>query len=751
MRSSEHLRRVAIALGLLLPLAVHATDIDYDPQRAAELRRCDDPLHHGRVDAARQCLQPLLNAASPLTRAEAAFALGDLRTANDLFRAAVAADQRNPLPRVRWGRMYLAAGQYGDAVKLFQEALQIDAKNTGARVALARVAVERFDGDVQDDLEALLKDDPNLLEAHLIAARLAAERGRYDDAAREAQRAQALAAQQKQPPLEALALLAAVEMMRERDPAAPIREALEYNPRYGDMFVLLGYFDVIRRLYREADTWLQRAVQVEPELPAAQRELGLNLMRLGRIPEAREHLVKAFDGDPYDASTANTLKLIDSLDKYDTIKVAQPELNLLLRKDEIPTLGPYMQALASKALPELARRYGYTPSGPVTVEVYPDHDDFAVRTAGLPGIGLLGVTFGNLVLMDSPSGRARGEFHWGSVLWHELTHVFTLGVTQNRVPRWFSEGLSVYEEWTSGPTPGVNMTPEVIDAFVAGQFLPVATLDEGFIRPTYENQVQVSYQQAGLICLFTAQHWSFERVVALLRAFDGRTDTATAIRKVLEIAPEEFDRQFDAFLRQRYATYIADPKRWPELMERAHRMVDAHNWAEARDAAQAAINLFPEFTSSGDAYEVLAAAEEGAGNKPAAIAALQAWRKAGGWNPDGLRKLGALLLDAKRDSDAAEVFAAVNYADPLATQGHDQLGQLLLAENKGDAALREYQVLLQLQPGDTAIADYGLARSYHLLGDQQRARRYLLQSLETAPNYRPAQHLLLEMTGDKTP
>jgi tetratricopeptide (TPR) repeat protein len=752
MKNAERLNLAAIALGfavLLTPIASQAAPIDYDSRRAAPLRRCDEQLHHGRMDAARACYQPLLRTGDALTRAEAAFALGDVRSANDLFRAAVAADGSATLPRVRWGRLFISTQQYGDAVKLFQEALEIDKKDVGARLAMARVAVERFDGDIKEELDSLLADDPNLLEAHVIAARLAIEQARYDDAVKEAQRAQALAVQQKQPPLEAQALLATVEVLRERDPAAFIKEALDYNPRYGDMFVQLGYFNVIRRLYREADTWLQRAAQVEPESALVQRELGLNLMRLGRLDEARAHLVKAFEADPFPAATGNTLKLLDSLDKFDMLRLTQPALNVQLHKDELATLGPYAQQIGAKALQDLARRYNYTPSGPVTVEIYPVHDDFAVRTAGLPGIGLLGVTFGNLVLMDSPSGRKRGDFHWGSVLWHEMTHVFTLGVTQNRVPRWFSEGLSVYEEWTSGPTPGMNMTPDILDAFTKNLFLPVATLDEGFMRPKYENQVQVSYQQAGLICYFAAQHWGFPRVLAMLRSFDGKTNTSDAIRKAFEVAPEEFDKQFNAFMREHFAAYIADPKRWPDLMERAHLMLNGKNWTGARDAAQAAITMLPEFTAGGSAYEVLAEAEEGAGNQAAAIAALQAWRKAGGWDPTGLRKLGALLLEAKKDAEAAEVLAAVNYADPLATEGHDQLGQLLLAQNKGDAALREYQVLLKLQPQDTAVANFGLARSYRLTGDAKQARRHLLESLETAPNYRPAQHLLLEMTGEK--
>ena len=84
--------------------------------------------------------------------------------------------------------------------------------------------------------------------------------------------------------------------------------------------------------------------------------------------------------------------------------------------------------------------------GPVQVEVYPDHEDFAVRTMGMPGLGALGVTFGEVVAMDSPSGAQPGYFHWASTLWHEMSHVFILTATNHRVPRWFTEGLAVHEE-----------------------------------------------------------------------------------------------------------------------------------------------------------------------------------------------------------------------------------------------------------------------------------------------------------------
>jgi cellulose synthase operon protein C len=755
MRSPESGTLLRSGLAMLLfavALQASAMQIDYDNRRAASLRNCDEPLYRGQADAARACFQSLMRSTrDALTQAESAWALGDLRGANELFRQAVAASDSAVLPRVRWGRMFQDAGQTADAMRLFQEALQASPRDVGARLAMTRATAEQFNGDVTAPLAELLAQDDTLIEAHLIAARVAIEDGQLETAGKEAQRALALAQQQRRPPLEAQTLLAAIDVIRDRDPREWTQAALKYNPRYGDMFVSLGYFEVIRRRYREADLWLRRAVEVQPDSAPAQRELGLNLMRLGNMTEARTHLVKAYDGDPFSATTVNTLRLLDSLEKFEVARVTQPPLNLQLSKSESAAMLPYVELLARESVATFSKRYGYAPTEPITVEVYPNHDDFAVRTAGLPGIGLLGVTFGNVVAMDSPSGRRSGDFHWGSTLWHEMAHVFTLSVTRNRVPRWLSEGLSVYEEWTTGPTPGVAVTPPVLDTFIGGKLLPIARLDEGFLRPSYENQVQISYQQAGLACLFAEQRFGFAKVVEFLRAFNDDPTTAQAIRAVFKVEPEQFDREFDAFMKQRFAMYLADPKRWTELMGRSHRLLEARNWSGARDAAQAAIQILPEFTESGSAYEVLATAEHEAGNDAAAIAALEQWRKAGGWDPDVTRELGKLLAAAGNKARAAEVLASVNYSDPLSAPGHDRLGDLLLANGRGNEALREYQVLLALQPLDTATAQFGLARAYRQTGNAALARRSLLESLDTAPNYRPAQKLLLEMTGDRNP
>ena len=86
------------------------------------------------------------------------------------------------------------------------------------------------------------------------------------------------------------------------------------------------------------------------------------------------------------------------------------------------------------------------------------HDDFAVRNLGLPGmIGALGACFGRVVTMDSPKARPPGEFSWQATLWHEIAHVITLQMSKQRVPRWLTEGISVYEEAQARPEWGRDM------------------------------------------------------------------------------------------------------------------------------------------------------------------------------------------------------------------------------------------------------------------------------------------------------
>src|ERR1700681_3959131 len=144
---------------------------------------------------------------------------------------------------------------------------------------------------------------------------------------------------------------------------------------------------------------------------------------------------------------------------------------------------------------------------------------------GMPGLGALGVTFGEVVAMDSPSARPPGDFHWASTLRHEMSHVFILTATNHRVPRWFTEGLAVHEETEASPEWGDPITPDVLAALRDKKLLPIADLDRGFVRPDYPAQVIVSYFEAGRICDYIQSRWGADKLLERGTSFAQSTTT----------------------------------------------------------------------------------------------------------------------------------------------------------------------------------------------------------------------------------
>jgi tetratricopeptide (TPR) repeat protein len=330
-----------------------------------------------------------------------------------------------------------------------------------------------------------------------------------------------------------------------------------------------------------------------------------------------------------------------------------------------------------------------------------------------------------------------------------MAHVFTLEATDHRVPRWLSEGISVFEEWRTGPTPGVAVPPDIIGAIHEKKLLPVSDLDSGFIRPTYPNQVQVSYMQAGLVCLFIEQRFGFEQVVALLKQFTRNTTTAAAIEATFKIKPAEFDKQFDAFIRERFATTLANMDEWQKQYQVARKAIQEEAWADAIEPARQAAEIYPEHVGPGSPHLLLARALDKQGRRPEAIAALTKFREAGGWDPSALRELAAWLDQGGQTAKANELLQALNYVDPLNPEQHIKLGERLLASGQAEPSLQEYRVLLALDTHDPASANLGAARALREMGDQPASRRHLLDALATAPHYKPAQELLLQMIEER--
>ena len=743
-----------VAAGLVLAAGSPALGQRGDGRgvRHEALAPCDELHDRGKAVEAAACYRGVLQVYDPAAQAEAYWMLGDLKAANDRFREAIKLEPDDPDLRVRWGYLYIDSHQQAEAANLFQEALALDENHVPAQLGMAAVLASRFEGKAVELAQEALERKPEQAEGYLLLGRMALEEGDLATAREQLEKGLEQALELGLAPLEAYALLASLEMLEGERDNRWVDKALAYNARYGQVYAEQAHFYVITRRYREATERLRKAVTVAPSLWQAHAELGVNLMREGLDDEGRRHLEIAYDGDPYSAKTVNTLRLLDTYDQFDTFEDRNPgphtDVRAVFRldKDESQLLLPYVRELTSRAIDEFTRKYGFELKSPVRVELYPNHDDFAVRTMAMPGIGLLGVTFGYVVAMDSPSGREPGGFHWGTTLWHELAHVFTLESTDHLIPRWYSEGISMYEEWMADVRWGEPVGPEYVEAVRKRELLPVVKLDRGFIRPKHAGQVAISYMQAGFVCKFIAQRWGEGKLVELLRGFAVEVPTGANIEAVLDISPEDFDEQFDEYMRDALGPALDGLPRWRRNLKAALEHAREGDWDEAVEPAEAAKAAYPQHVGSGSAYVLLANAHDKAGNREAAVAELQEYERRRGRQPETLKKLAGWLEEAGRDAEAVYTYDGLIYNWPLDEELHARLGDLHLESDRADLARREFEAVLAMDPLDRAAAEYNLARAYVKIGDLASARLHVLQALERAPTFGPALQLLLQVT-----
>ena len=681
------------------------------------------------------CLAAVFAQAQGLDRAEALWKAHRWQEANDAFKVLVAANPENADYRVRWGRLLFERFNPAEAIALFEEALKIQKDNAGANLGLALVAAENFEGQAVEYAERALKTDPKLTEARTLLARLALEDNNDAKALEEAKRALALDAGSVQ----AKAILATVDWLNDKKETA-------FDPRRAEGYETAGHFFVINRRYEEGIGYYRKAIELDPELWSARSQLGINLMRLGQEEEAYKQLETCYKNGQTDSATVNTLRLMDSYKNFVTFKTDRTVLKL--HKKEAELLRPYFQAEMDRAINTYEKKYQLKLDRPVQVEVYPDHEDFAVRTMGMPGLGALGVTFGYVVAMDSPSGRKPGSFHWASTMWHELSHVYTLAATNHRVPRWFTEGMAVYEETAVSPDWGDRLSPDVIDAIAKKQLLPVAELDRGFIHPTRPTQVIVSYFQAGRICTFIAREWGFEKLLAMLHDYAAGAETTDVIRKELGVEPAEFDKRFLDEVGAETKTVVARFEEWRAQLKLVAAAAKAKDSDGVIRIGTAIRDLYPDYVEAGSVYEFLADAYIAKNDPKSAIAELERYQKIGGRDPDTIRLLARRLEETGRKPEAAAALDRLNYIYPMAGDAHRELGMLWLDQGNTAGAVREFQAVVARSPIDPAAAHYDLARAYKLNGQTEQAKDELLAALEAAPGFRPAQKMLLELSGE---
>ena len=194
-------------------------------------------------------------------------------------------------------------------------------------------------------------------------------------------------------------------------------------------------------LFTEGAAHQRQALAFSKDYIPAKTQLAQDLLRLGQDEEGWKLAGEAHDADGYDVTTFNLLTLHESLKKYVTID--RNGFLLRMTSDEAALYGDEAIDLLTEARGLFSKKYDTQIEGSVIVEIFPEKKDFAVRTFGIPGgDGYMGVCFGRLITANSPKSLVGFQQNWQSLLWHEYCHVITLQKTRNKMPRWFSEGIS---------------------------------------------------------------------------------------------------------------------------------------------------------------------------------------------------------------------------------------------------------------------------------------------------------------------
>jgi len=687
---------------------------------------------------------------------------------------AVAADPNDLEPRILTGKLFLDKYDSGNADTELSAVMQLNPQHPEALLAMARRMQFDNEGGASAMAESALQMNPNMVAARVFRARNLLSAERFDDAIEEIEQA----LETNPASLESLAVLATAHYLR--DDSSAFERArdriLRINPRYADLYNTLADLLVQNRHYAEAVEFAREATIIDPQSWRGYSILGVNQLRVGDIEGGRASLETSFAGDPYNVWVKNTLDLLDTFPDY--VESSTARFDLMIEGPEAALLSLYLGPLAEEAYDYFEARYGYSPPTPIRIEVYPSHYDFSVRTVGLTGLGALGVSFGPVIAIDSPSARTLGEFNWGSTVWHEIAHTFTLGTTDFRIPRWFSEGLSVYEERRARPSWGDDTSPTFLQAHQRGMLLPVSRITDAFVRPSYPEQVIHAYYQASLVCELIERDWGFDAILGLLDGYKRGLSTAEALDEVLDIDAEAFDAAFNGYIDETFAgplaalagegehgeeagpapagdlpsQYLRDaalqkPGDFRAQLAYGTALLSEERYEDAVPFLEAAKQLFPGYAEANSPYWYLAVAARERGDLAGAADELEALTGINEKLYVANAELAALYEELGETEKAAAALDRLIYIYPLEIPVHQKLAVLYGRAGNLDLAVRERKAVVALDPVDRAEALYQLARAEYDAGDLGAAKHSILGALEIAPGYPAAQDLLLTIVG----
>ncbi len=548
--------------------------------------------------------------------------------------------------------------------------------------------------------------------------------------------------------------------------------AFKFNAKNPAVDHLIGLKLSQKYRFAEGASHQRGALKLDENFVPAKAQLSQDLLRLGEVEEGWKLAREVLEKDAYNVVAFNLVTLQDNIARFRTIEDEHFIIRMEAREADI--YGERVLSLLNRARVALCDKYDMKLTSRVTVEIFPDQKDFAIRTFGLPGgSGFLGVCFGNVITANSPAAIG-GNANWEAVLWHEFCHVVTLQATRNRMPRWLSEGISVYEEKQANRTWGQTMTPQYRAMILGGELTPIGQLSMAFLRARSPVHVQFAYYQSSLVVEFMIQKAGVESVRNVLRDLHEGVHINAAIEKRIG-SLKQLEAEFEVHAKK-IAEALAPKADWttlPEtvarggealhaflkdhpdniaaLMLHAEALLTQKKWNEAKTPLLRVIELYPDDAGDNSASWLISQAHRALDETKEEQAALDRVAAINGEHVPAfvrLMELAALRQDWPAVLAHGDRVLAVN---PLSPLPHRMLAKAADYLNDHPAAARAYRTLLLMDPPDPAQTHYDLAlHLFAINANDPAARRHVLMALEEAPRFREAQKLLLKMTENQS-
>jgi len=675
------------------------------------------------------------------------------------------------------GDLAFRTGSYNVASSYYEKALKKDAAYQDALAGLVECFWKSHDRRLEPVLETLLALNPNHPRAHQVKVERHLEMGETEKALEIINKMLAI-----NPVSHDFRAMKATALYLDDDLEKMntlIDEVQEYCPVDTTIFRVLGRFASRHYRFKDGADFQRRALEIDPEDYAAQVFYGLDLLRIGEEKEARVQLQQAFKGNPYNVQAFNLLEMLDALDKFAVIE--HGDFILKLPENEKPVMAKPALALLDEALAHFEAKYKVDLEKPILIEMFDQHDDFMVRSVGLPGnVGHLGICFGKLITMDTPSVRPRGSSNWRSVLWHEFVHVITLQKTKNRMPRWLSEGISVYEEGQYSEAFHNRMDPDY-RVVIAQDGLPyLADIDAYFTRARSSAHLMFGYFIAGEFTQFYVDKYGFENIVQSLEDIANGSSDIEALVKNAGGDSDRLNTAWHTYLETRLKPFenLAGPKKSKSLVtsvkelfsptdpqmkpaekmppidpeskfvaiqKRVEMAISEKDWDRAIEGLEEAYNLFPDLNGENSPLYQLAKIYDDQGKKKEYIEQITRIAENA---PSELNAVEILMDYYKEESDWDALLKWALWGigiDPYDAEIHRAAVQGTQALDRDKDALPHLDVLAHVDEARGLEYQYQRANVLDIIGERDAARMEVLKLLEEMPHYRNAQELLLRI------